>query len=312
VSWEPAEKAAETRIGRSDGVCIRGALAIATISIEGREIGFDDTGGAGVPLVLLHGFPLDRSVWDVQVAALRDAQHAPPHVRVVRVDLRGCGESEPSDGPALMELLAADVAGTLDALEVERAALVGHSVGGYVALAFFRMYAERVAGLALVASHTAADAGVEVPGASEAQRTLGAQREALAQRLERDGTMEAAIEFYLPKYFAPRVYRERPQLVEQARALMTRQNPGGCAQLVRGMRQRVGSDDLLDDVRVPALVIAGAEDAFLDPERLRAIASAIPDAEFVQLQGVGHLPMLEAPERTSHALCRFAERARSG
>jgi pimeloyl-ACP methyl ester carboxylesterase len=101
-------------------------------TIDGRRIGYDDSGGDGVPLVLLHGFPLDRTVWDEQVEALAGS-------RVVRVDLRGCGESEPSDGPALMESLAGDVAGLLDALDVTTAALVGHSIGGYVALAFFRM-----------------------------------------------------------------------------------------------------------------------------------------------------------------------------
>ncbi|MEA2665599.1 MAG: hypothetical protein QOI11_2543, partial [Candidatus Eremiobacteraeota bacterium] len=74
-----------------------------TIGIDGRRIGFDDSGGAGTPLVLLHGFPLDRTVWDEQLPALAGT-------RVIRVDLRGCGESEPSDGPALMEALAGDVA----------------------------------------------------------------------------------------------------------------------------------------------------------------------------------------------------------
>ncbi|MDQ6943951.1 MAG: alpha/beta fold hydrolase, partial [Candidatus Eremiobacteraeota bacterium] len=139
-----------------------------TTTIDGRRIGYDDSGGAGVPVVLLHGFPLDRTVWDEQLDALTAAG-----ARVIRVDLRGCGESEPSDGPALMEALAGDVAGVLDTLRVERAVLVGHSIGGYVALAFFRMYEERVAGLALVASHVAEDAARN-PNADPAQRELAA------------------------------------------------------------------------------------------------------------------------------------------
>src|ERR1700681_3415798 len=138
------------------------------LTIDGRRIGYDDSGGAGVPVVLLHGFPLDRTVWNEQLAALAAAG-----ARVTRGDPRGCGESEPSDGPALMEALAGDVAGVLDALQVERAALVGHSIGGYVALAFFRMYEERVAGLALVASHVAEDASRNA-NADPAQRELAA------------------------------------------------------------------------------------------------------------------------------------------
>jgi 3-oxoadipate enol-lactonase len=271
------------------------------VSIDGRRIGYDDSGGSGVPLVLLHGFPLDRTVWDEQMPALGGT-------RVVRIDLRGCGESEPDDGPALMEALAGDVAGVLDALRIERAALAGHSIGGYVALAFFRMYAERVAGLALVASHAAEDAGRN-PNADPAQRALAASRDAQAARLETEGTMDAAVESYLPRYFAPRVYRDRADLVERARSLMARQNARGCAQLVRGMKERLDSHDLLEDVHVPALVIAGAADTYLKPETLRETADAMR-AEFVLLDDVGHLPMWEAPEKTADALASFAQRAR--
>jgi 3-oxoadipate enol-lactonase len=272
------------------------------LTIDGRRIGYDDTGGRGVPLVLLHGFPLDRTVWDEQLGALAGA-------RVVRIDLRGCGESEPSDGPALMEVLAGDVAGVLDALGIERAAFAGHSIGGYVALAFFRMFSERVAGLALVASHVAEDAGRNV-GADPAQRELAAGRDALAERLESDGTMDAAIESYLPRYFAPQVYGERPELVERGRAVMARQNPRGCAQLVRGMKERLDSHDLLSDIDVPALVLAGGADSYLRADVLRDTAAAMRGAAFVLLEDVGHLPMWEAPERTADALAAFAQRVR--
>jgi len=270
------------------------------LTIDGRRIGYDDSGGPGTPVVLLHGFPLDRRVWDEQLPALAGT-------RVIRVDLRGCGESEPSDGPALMEALAADVAGVLDALQVERAALAGHSIGGYVALAFFRMFAERVSGLALVASHVAEDAGAN-PNAAPAQRELAAARDAQARRLETEDSMDAAIESYLPRYFAPCVYRERPELVERGRAMMARQNPGGCAQLVRGMQQRLDSHDLLEDIDVPALVIAGGADSYLEARTLRETASAIRGAQFVLLEDTGHLPQWEAPERTADALATFAQR----
>ncbi|MEA2719086.1 MAG: hypothetical protein QOJ39_950 [Candidatus Eremiobacteraeota bacterium] len=271
------------------------------VTIDGRRIGYDDSGGAGVPLVLLHGFPLDRSVWDEQRGALAGT-------RVISIDLRGCGESEPSDGPALMEALAGDMAGVLDSLHVERAALAGHSIGGYVALAFFRMYAERVTGLALVASHVSEDAGKN-PNADPAQRELAASRDALAVRLESERTMDAAVESYLPRYFAPHFYRERPDLIERARALMQKQNPHGCAQLVRGMKERLDSHDLLADVNVPALVIAGDADTYLKADSLRETSAAMR-AEFVLLENTGHLPMWEAPHETADALASFAQRVR--
>ncbi len=269
--------------------------------IDGRRIAYDDSGGRGLPLVLLHGFPFDSTVWDDVVPML-----SARGIRVVRIDLRGSGRSEPSEGPALMEALAGDVAGVLEALGIERAALVGHSIGGYVALSFFRMYAERVAGLALVASHVSADAPADSP--DPVQRELAAGRPALADRAERDGSMDAVIASYLPRSFAPHVYQHDPALVERARAVMARQDPNGAAQLIRGMRQRVDAHDLLEDVAVPALILAGADDVYLTPESLRETAGAIVGAEFVVLDRVGHAPMLEAPEKTADALAAFAQR----
>jgi pimeloyl-ACP methyl ester carboxylesterase len=196
----------------------------------------------------------------------------------------------------------------MDVLHLERAAIAGHSIGGYVALAFFRMYAERVAGLALIASHVAEDAGRN-PNADPAQRALAAVRDELSERLEREGTMDAAVAGYLPRYFAAQVYRERPELLERARALMQRQNPRGCAQLVRGMKERLDSHDLLEDVAVPALVVAGGADHFLKAETLRETAAAMR-AEFVLLENAGHLPMWEAPAETADALATLARRSR--
>ncbi|HLI95248.1 MAG TPA: alpha/beta fold hydrolase, partial [Candidatus Baltobacteraceae bacterium] len=94
--------------------------------------------GSGDPIVLIHGFPVTRDVWDAQAARLAS------RMRVIRPDLRGMGRSSVPDGPYLMETLAGDVAAVLDALGIDRACIVGHSLGGYVAMAFCRMYSERV------------------------------------------------------------------------------------------------------------------------------------------------------------------------
>ncbi|MEA2663778.1 MAG: 3-oxoadipate enol-lactonase, partial [Candidatus Eremiobacteraeota bacterium] len=159
----------------------------------------------------------------------------------------------------------------------------------------------------------AADAARQAaaPNALASQRELAAGRDDLAARLEREGTMDAALESYLPRYFAPAAYRERPELVERARTVMARQDPRGCAHLIRGMKQRVASDDLLADVRVPALVVAGAHDTYITPASLRATAAAMPDAAYVELEEAGHLPQFEAPARTARALAEFAARARA-
>ena len=267
--------------------------------VDGRRVGFDDSGGSGTPVVLLHGFPLDRSIWDDVLPALAA-------YRVVRVDLRGCGESDPGDGPALMEGLAADVHDLLDLLGIEKAAIAGHSIGGYVALSYFRLFAERCSGLALVASHADPDAAF-VPNPSPEQKALGAAREALARALESEASMEPAIASYLPRYFAPAVYGERPELVERARAVMARQHPRGCAELVRGMAQRLDAWDVLPDIEVPSLVLAGGADYYLTVDGMRATAAAM-HAPLEVIESAGHLPQWEAPERTGEILARWLER----
>ena len=260
-------------------------------TIDGVRLGYD-VAGDGPALVLLHGFPLDRTIWDAQRAALASS------CRVIRLDFRGSGESACGEGPALMETLAGDVFGLLDALDVDRAILAGHSMGGYVALAFFRMYAERVAGLALVASHVAADS---------AERRAG--RDALSAALETRGSaaLEAAIGTLLPALLGPRAAAD-PQLVARIRAIMARQSPAGAAAQVVGMKQRVGSEDLLEDIAVPAAILIGDCDPLIEVETARTTAAAIAGCTLERIAGAGHLPMLEDPQATTLALERFVAR----
>ncbi len=244
--------------------------------IDGVRLGYDSA-GSGEALVLLHGFPLNRTIWDAQFSALAKL------CRVVRLDLRASGESGRGEGPALMETLAGDVCGLLDTLGIERAILAGHAMGGYVALAFFRMYAERVAGFALIASHVAAD----MP----------------ARAGERDAQAETVADLFAPAFAAT-----HPAEVERVRAIVTAADPAGAAAQIIGMKERVDSTDLLEDIRVPALIIGGNSDRLIAPPVLEQTASAIADCEYVSLPDAGHVPMLEAPDATTAALARLIAR----
>jgi 3-oxoadipate enol-lactonase len=236
-------------------------------------------------VVLLHGFPLSRAIWETQAAAL--AQTA----RVLLPDLRGAGASSVPEGPYLMERLAADVAIALDALGIERAAIVGHSMGGYVALAFARMFSERVTHLALVSSRLAADAPEQA-----------AARRELAEKLERDGSIEPVVEAYLPRLFAPETLADRAGVVERAYALARRNDPLGAAAALRGMALRAPSDDIAVELGVPMLLIAGGRDRLLPMEEAGAIVRAFPAGRLVVCNRSGHLPMLEEPDRVTDVL----------
>jgi pimeloyl-ACP methyl ester carboxylesterase len=242
-------------------------------------------GTNGKPIVLIHGFPFAHDVWNAQAAALARAH------RVIRLDLRGMGASSVPPGPYLMETLAADVAAVLDALAIERVWMAGHSLGGYVALAFVRMFSERVAGLALVCSRLAADA----PAAAAA-------RYELADRTESTASMEPVVEAFEPRLFAPETLASRLEIVETARAMMRRSDPRGAAAMLRGMAVRDDAGDIAPDLDVPVVVVAGACDAVIPAVDTAAAAAAFPHGQLVTCPGSGHMPMLEEPDRVTQAL----------
>jgi pimeloyl-ACP methyl ester carboxylesterase len=252
------------------------------LDIDGARFDVFDE-GHGPALVLLHGFPLAKETWDAQARALAAS------ARVIRFDLRGLGTTTPTPGPYLMEQLASDVAAVLDALGVERAVVAGHSLGGYVTFAFYRMFAERCAGLGLICTRASAD-----------DQAGAAGRLALADRAEREG-IEPVVESFIPRFFAPQVYRERPDIVERTRSLMHRTDPRGAAATLRGMALRVSSEDLFEEIDVPVRIVAGAQDALIRCERAAEMAAAIRGAQLDRLD-CGHLPHYEAPDALASSL----------
>ncbi len=176
-------------------------------------------------VVLIHGFPFSHAVWEKQADVLAQTSC------VVAPDLRGAGNSSAPDGPYLMETLAADVAALLDAVGIERAALIGHSMGGYVALAFARMFTERVTHLALVASRLREDTA----------REAAARRE-LAERVEREGSVEPVVATYFPRLFSPETRANHPDAVDRAGAIARQNSAAGMAATLRGMALRAASE----------------------------------------------------------------------
>lgn len=241
-------------------------------------------GAGGESLVLLAGFPLAREIWDAQSERLAAAY------RIVRPDLRGMGSSGVVDGPYLMEALAADVAAVLDAIGIDRVTVVGHSAGGYVALAFARMYAERVDRLALVCSRLAADTP------EQAQN-----RENLANLLETDESNDALADTYVMRLLSPASQRN-PEIVQRVRAIAKRTDPHGAAAFLRGMALRSSAEDIASELAMPVLIGAGAQDAIVSLDEARGIAAAFPNARLAIAKHSGHVPMIEEPERTAAML----------
>jgi 3-oxoadipate enol-lactonase len=247
-----------------------------------------DEAGSGLPLLFIHGYPLNKDIWAPQVSGLADAAH------VLAPDLRGCGESEVTPAPYSMDLLADDCIALLDALSITRPAVVcGLSMGGYVTLSLARRYPRRLAGLILNDTRAGADSPEGKAGRLRSVETVRAR-----------GVGEI-VEAMLPRLMSPRTYAENPALVQRVRAIMETSSVEGVAGDLLGMIDRPDSTSLLPTLRLPVLVIHGADDQIIPLSEAQAMQAAIPGARLAVIPGAGHLPNLEQPEHFNQAVREF-------
>ena len=258
--------------------------------VNGVRLSVESRGEGRRAILFIHGFPLDRSIWHPQLSALTGWQGIAP-------DLRGMGRSEAPEGGYAMGTYAEDLAQLLDALGVGRVVLCGLSMGGYVAFEFLRRWPDRVAGLVLMDTRAEADPPEVRQG-----------RDAMIAMV-RDRGVRAVAEAMLPRLLRPGTAVTNPGLVEQVREMMAASPVAGVAGALAAMRDRPDSRPLLPTLgHLPTLVLVGEEDVLIPPEVGRAMADAIPGAEYQIIGGAGHLPTLEQPDRTVERLRRFLDR----
>src|SRR5690349_3997256 len=212
------------------------------VNVNGVQLAYERR-GKGAPLVLLHGYPLDHHLWDQVAPLLEDT------FDVILPDLRGFGESTTVDSPYSIDDYASDIAGLLDQLGISKTAIVGHSMGGYAALAFARLYPERVSGLGLVSSQLLADAPERKEG-----------RYKSATDVEANG-IESVVATMTPKFTADE------ELQSYARASMERQQPAAYIGALKAMAERPDSTSLLSSFNVPVVIVHGDADSLIPVDR---------------------------------------------
>lgn len=247
------------------------------VNLNGIELAYTRH-GTGTPLVLLHGYPLDHRIWDEVAPLLEDK------FDLILPDLRGFGNSTTVDTHYVMDDFASDIAGLLDGLGIQKTAIAGHSMGGYVALAFARLYQDRVNGLGLVASQVLADPPDRKEGRYKsavevAEKGIGGVVDVMAPKFTNDPSLQAYV-----------------------RKVMEGQNPQAYIGTLRAMAERPDSTPLLASMTYPVVLVHGEADVLVPFERAREVKAALPHAHLAGLPGVGHLPMLEAKEATAQAL----------
>jgi 3-oxoadipate enol-lactonase len=254
--------------------------------INGVEIAYEDL-GSGRAVVLLHGYPFNRTLWRDQVSALRG------DFRVIVPDLRGHGESTVTSGTASMEAMANDVAALLDRLNISVATIGGLSMGGYVALAFYRLFPSRVESLVLAATRAQADT-------EEARKNRAVQ----AEKARTEG-MEGIADTMLPKLLTPDTVAKRPEVVKHVRGMMASTNPEGAAAALQGMAMRQDQTSLLPQITAPTLILVGREDVITPVADSESMHREISGSQLRVIENAGHVVNLERPEEFNLALSGF-------
>jgi 3-oxoadipate enol-lactonase len=256
---------------------------VRRLSVNGVNLALEVL-GEGPAVLFIHGYPLDRTIWEPQLAALDGWKRIAP-------DLRGLGLSDAPDLGYSMATYAADLAALLETLGVDRVVLCALSMGGYVAFEFLRRWRDHVAGLVLIDTRPEADS-------AEGKRS---RDEAAAMARERGAA--AIAETMLPKMLAASA---DPVLVERVRRIMSAAPVAGIVGALAAMRDRADSTPLLAELRgIPSLVMVGSEDKITPPARASAMAAAIPEARLIVVAGAAHLPTLEQPAVVTDALRAF-------
>jgi len=241
-------------------------------------------------VVLIHGWPLNRSIWSGVAARIAAAGS-----RVLAPDLPGFGDSPSIElGRATVEAYADEVAKFIGAFKARRVAVAGHSFGGYVALALAEKRPDAVAALGLIASRTAADSETARRGRHDTiEKVRGAGTKALLPGLaEKLVGARAALEW-------------RPQ----ATLMIERARPDGVIAALAAMAARPDRTAVFNSFAGPRLVIHGTEDGLIPVSEAARIAPSPPDVGRI-LDGIGHLPMWEAPEATADAVISWANSLR--
>ena len=251
------------------------------------NVPFEDFGN-GKPLILLHAFPLSRKMWRRQVEDFSAAGF-----RVITPDQRGFGENVNFADINTMEDMASDIAQLFNSLKIEKAILMGLSMGGYVLFNFYRIFPDKVSALILCDTNSAAD--------TDEKRE---SRFDLIENIETNGS-EALINEMLPNLISPNTKQNNPELITEIEQMFREANPNSAIAALRGMAERRDHTEVLSNIQVPTLLIFGKNDQITNTEIAKKMHDSIPFSQMAIIREAGHYSNLEQPEQFNSAVLSF-------
>jgi pimeloyl-ACP methyl ester carboxylesterase len=257
--------------------------------LDSLDIGYDDVGtGAGPtpPLLFVHAFPLNRTLWAPQLSALVERS------RCVAADLRGFGDSSVSP-PYSIEQYADDLAHLLDMLHIDKVVFVGSSIGGYIAFAFWRRHRKRVRAFVLADTRAGADS----------DETLSRRRHLIHTARTEGATAVANLQ--IPALVGKTTREKQPDTYDAVHRMIAQAPAEGIVGALEAMMVRPDSTATLATIDVPTLIVVGEEDVPTPVKEARAMHERIPGSRIEVISHAGHLPNLERPAAFNHVLTEF-------
>lgn len=260
-----------------------------TIELMARAItvAYEDV-GSGLPVVLLHAFPMDKESWTPQLGAISTAGF-----RAIALDLPEFGSTTTDREGFTIDRGADLVASFLEALSIEKAVVAGISMGGYVAMAFARRHPRLLAGLVLADTRAAPD-----------MPAVRANRDRLIAAIETSGPAAAA-DAMLPNLFSEPTRATNPALIERVRKMILRQSASGLIAGLRALRDRPDAAPALESLAVPILVLVGEFDTVTPLLTAARIAGIVQKSQLSHIPGAGHMSNLENPAAFNSAVIGF-------
>lgn len=253
--------------------------------VNGVEAGYDDL-GSGLPLLFVHAFPLNRTMWAPQVSAMVE------RCRCIALDLRGFGETAVRP-PFTIDQYADDTVALLDHLHVERAVVVGCSMGGYVAFAMWRRHASRIRALVLADTKATADT----------DETREKRRSLIAAARAKGSTAVANLQ--IASLIGKTAREKQPDTYDAVHRMIAQTQADGIVGALEAMMARPDSTPTLASITVPTLIIVGDEDVPTPVKDSRAMHERIPGSQLEIIAGAGHLANMERPAAFNHLLTEF-------
>ena len=257
------------------------------IDVNGIKICYEDSGEGKLPIIFIHGFPFDKSMWESQVQFLKNFQ------RVIHYDIRGYGKSTGGNQPASISIYTDDLILLMEALQIDKAIVCGLSMGGYILLNALNRYPQKFAGIILADSQCISDTP---EGKEKRMKTI--------KQIEENGLTDFSQSF-VGNIFSKEALVNKSEIVDKIRSIILSTSSEIVTGTLNALAKRDETCSTLEKIKIPVLILCGKEDSITPPAQSEKMKNEIPGSTMFLIDKAGHMSNLEQPEEFNMHINNF-------